>query len=188
MIIATIYLSIYLLFSLPYQICLYFSMIKLPDNQDSRMIFKEFFTSFCTTSTKIQSLSRWTTKFFCLLQFMTVKHYMHSSKLVHHKSKTSLDTLPSLLPSKLNLILLVKKVFNASIKQLRTPRLEQRSTGKKVSYVIHVTRTQLPIVRTCLPSFAFISYKTQRLTMNKIRRRSSIINSFISSNINKCAT
>jgi ATP-dependent exoDNAse (exonuclease V) alpha subunit len=42
--------------------------------------------------------------------------------------------------------------------------VKQRPGGWKVSDVIHVTRTQLPIV----PAFAITTYKAQGLTMYKI--------------------
>ena len=50
-----------------------------------------------------------------------------------------------------------------SIKQLLGPLLEQRS-GRKASDMIHVNRTQLPIV----PAFAITTYKAQGLIMGKI--------------------
>ena len=65
---------------------------------------------------------------------------------------------PKLIP-----ISLVKKEFSISIKQLLGPLLEQRS-GRKVPDMIHVTRTQLPIV----PAFVITTYKAQGLTMGKI--------------------
>jgi hypothetical protein len=72
---------------------------------------------------------------------------------------TNLDGLqPKLIP-----ISLIKKEFSISIKQLLGPLLEQRS-GRKASDMIHVTRTQLPIV----PAFAITTYKAQGLTMGKI--------------------
>ena len=73
--------------------------------------------------------------------------------------ETSLDGLQS----KLIPISLVKKEFSISIKQLLGPLLEQRS-GRKAPDMIHVYRTQLPIV----PAFAITTYKAQGLTMGKI--------------------
>ena len=73
--------------------------------------------------------------------------------------ETNLDGLqPKLIP-----ISLVKKEFSISIKQLLGPLLEQRS-GRKAPDMIHVSRTQLPIV----PPFAITTYKAQGLTMGKI--------------------
>ena len=68
------------------------------------------------------------------------------------------DLQPKLIP-----ISLVKKEFSISMKQPLGPLLEQRS-GRKAPDMIHVTRTQLPIV----PAFAIITYKAQGLTMGKI--------------------
>jgi hypothetical protein len=74
--------------------------------------------------------------------------------------ETSLDGLrPKLIP-----IPLTKKRFTVSIKQLFGRQVERMQGGKKVSQVIQVTRTQLPIV----PAFAITTYKAQGLTMNKI--------------------
>ena len=79
---------------------------------------------------------------------------MNSSQL-----ETNLDDLQlKLIP-----ISLVKKEFSISIKQLLGPLLGQRS-GRKAPDMIHVTRTQLPIV----PAFAITTYKAQGLTMGKI--------------------
>ena len=73
--------------------------------------------------------------------------------------ETNLDGLqPKLIP-----ISLVKKEFSISIKQLLGPLLEQR-TGRKAPDMIHVTRTQLPIV----PAFVITTYKAQGFTMGKI--------------------
>ena len=73
--------------------------------------------------------------------------------------ETSLNGLqPKLIP-----ISLVKKGFSISIKQLLGPLLEQRS-GRKAPDMIHVNRTQLPIV----PAFAITTPKAQGLTMEKI--------------------
>ena len=73
--------------------------------------------------------------------------------------ETNVDGLqPKLIP-----ISLAKKEFSISIKQLLGPLLEQRS-GRKVTGMIHVTRTQLPIV----PAFVITTYKAQGLTMGKI--------------------
>ena len=58
---------------------------------------------------------------------------------------------------------LVKKEFSISMKQLLGPLLEQRS-GRKSPDMIHVTRTQLPIV----PAFAITTYEAQELTIGKI--------------------
>jgi hypothetical protein len=73
--------------------------------------------------------------------------------------ETNLDGLqPKLIP-----ISLAKKEFNIFIKQLLGPLLEQRS-GRKASDMVHVTRTQLPIV----PAFAITTFKSQGLTMGKL--------------------
>ena len=69
------------------------------------------------------------------------------------KVETNLDGLqPKLIP-----ISLVKKEFTISIKQLLGPLLEHRS-GRKMSDIIHVTRTQLPIV----PAFAITQLPIKR--------------------------
>jgi hypothetical protein len=74
--------------------------------------------------------------------------------------ETSLDGLrPKLIP-----IPLIKKQFTVSIQQLFGRLLERVQGEKKVSQVIQVTRTQLPLV----PAFAITTYKAQGLTMNKI--------------------
>ena len=73
--------------------------------------------------------------------------------------KTNLDGLQT----KLIPISLVKKKFSISIKQLLGPLLEQRSE-RKAPDIIHVNRTQLPIV----PAFAITTYKSQGLPMGKI--------------------
>jgi hypothetical protein len=74
--------------------------------------------------------------------------------------ETNLEGLrPKLIP-----IPLVKKRFTVSIKQLFGQQFEQLLGGRKISQVIHITRTQLPIV----PAFAITTYKAQGLTMNKI--------------------
>ncbi|CAF1107839.1 unnamed protein product [Adineta ricciae] len=75
--------------------------------------------------------------------------------------ETSLIGLrPKLIP-----IPLIKKQFTVSVRQLLFGQLFERMQGeKKVSQMIQVTRTQLPIV----PAFAITTYKAQGLTMNKI--------------------
>ena len=73
--------------------------------------------------------------------------------------ETNLDGLqPKLIP-----ILLVKKEFSISMKQLLGSLLEQRS-GRKAPDTIHVTRAQLLIV----PAFVITTYKAQGLIMGKI--------------------
>jgi hypothetical protein len=74
--------------------------------------------------------------------------------------ETSLDGLrPKLIP-----IPLIKKQFTVPIKQLFGQLFERTQGREKVTQVIQVTRTQLPIV----PAFAITTYKAQGLTMNKI--------------------
>jgi hypothetical protein len=74
--------------------------------------------------------------------------------------ETNLDGLrPKLIP-----ISPVKKEFTVSTKQLFGRLLERGPGEKKVSEVIQVTRTQLPIV----PVFVIATYKAQGLTMDKI--------------------
>jgi hypothetical protein len=74
--------------------------------------------------------------------------------------ETSLDGLRhKLIP-----IPLIKNQFTVSIKQLFGRLSERGQRGEAVPQVIHVTRTQLPIV----PAFAITTYKAQGLTMNKI--------------------
>ena len=75
------------------------------------------------------------------------------------KVETNLDGLQPKLIS----ISLVIKEFTISIKQLPGPLLEHRS-GRKMSDIIHVIRTQLPIV----PAVVITTYRTQGLTMGKI--------------------
>ena len=75
--------------------------------------------------------------------------------------ETNLDDLgPKLIP-----IPLIKKRFTVPIKQLFGHLFERVPSGRKISQVIQVTRTQLAIV----PAFAAITtYKAQGLIMNKI--------------------
>ena len=78
-------------------------------------------------------------------------------------NSSQVETILDGLPLKLIPISLVKKEFSISIKQQLGPVLEQRS-GRKAPDMIHVTRTQLPIVA----AFAITTYKAQGLTMEKI--------------------
>lgn len=74
--------------------------------------------------------------------------------------EANLDGLrPKLIP-----IPLIRKQFTVPIKQLFGQRFEGMQGKIKVTEVIQVTRTQLPIV----PAFAITTYKAQGLTMNKI--------------------
>ena len=71
--------------------------------------------------------------------------------------ETNLDGLrPKLIP-----IPLIKKRFTVPIKHHFGRLFERIQSEKKVSQVIQVTRTQLPIV----PAFAITTYKAQGLTM-----------------------
>ena len=79
-------------------------------------------------------------------------------------STSQLDTRLEGLRPKLIPIPLIRKQFTVSLKQLFGSLLERNLNNKKVTEVIQVTRTQLPIV----PAYAITTYKAQGLTMSRI--------------------
>jgi hypothetical protein len=73
--------------------------------------------------------------------------------------ETNLDGIrPKLIPISLD-----KKEFTIPIKQLIGRSLDDSKGGRKVAEVIHVTRTQLPIVS----ALAITTHKAQGLAMSK---------------------